>query len=533
MKNILKLYIFLSIAVFTSSCTKNFDEINTNPKELTVDKLNSASYGYVVRSAIYSPCYLRNGSLMQLGQSLFTDIYANYFATSTPNFLSDRYVLVGSWLNTYFSSFYSGSAPQIKYAEDFARQNGLVREQAMMKIWKVYIYQKYTDLFGPIPYSEFGNMEKEIPYDSQSDIYHSFFLELDSAITVLKANAGTTSAALSSYDPIYKGNIDKWAKLGSSIRLRLALHVKYVDPVLAKTQAEKAVKDGVITANADNAFVTTTTDWTNPYDLITSWGEFRMSSDMESILKGYLDPRVEKYFQVAVTPDPTDDFTGIQFNFEGMRNGQTKSNRSAIDFKKKASDMAKPYVILNDKGPNWPIFRAFEANFLKAEGALEGWNMGGTAADLYKAGIELSLTENSCPLTNLKGDIYATSNLIPASPGFDWSDPTKIQVPVSTVPVAFLTNGTKEQQLEQIITQKWIGLYPDSPEAYTERRRTKYPTLYPRLESENIDIPATSLPTRLPYVTSEYTNNANQVKAAVELLGGPDNGVTKLWWDKK
>ena len=83
--------------------------------------------------------------------------------------------------------------------------------------------------------------------------------------------------------------------------------------------------------------------------------------------------------------------------------------------------------------------------------------------------------------------------------------------PVSTVPIAFDAGGTKEQQLEQIITQKWIGLLPDSQEAYAERRRTGYPKLYPRLESENPDVPATSLPVRLTYWTAEYTNNKAEV----------------------
>ena len=352
----------------------------------------------------------------------------------------------------------------------------------MMKILKVFIYYRYTDCLGPIPYSQYGNMQKTVPYDKQEDIYNSFFLELDSAYTILKANAGATSGTFALYDPIYAGNVDRWQKFGSSLRLRLALRVKYVNLTMAKTQAEKAVTEGVITSNADNGWVTTSSDFQNPYNIISPWAEYRMSADMESILKGYLDPRVQAYYSPAKTPDLSDDPVGIVipgltgYPFEGIRNGQTKNDRSAIKYDELASDMAKPYTIVGDKGPKWFVMRAFETYFLRAEGALEGWNMGtigcSTPAALYKTGIETSFAENGyTDYLNFAGAEYSSSALVPVSPGKDWNTfalntPRVDQAPVSTVPVAFMTGGTKEQQLEQIITQKWIGLYPDSQEAY-------------------------------------------------------------------
>ena len=546
MKNLFKLFSILLAAVFIGSCTEKFDEINTNPKALTLASLDQASYGFVVRKAIVGPSYLQfAGNGMQLLHSLYFDVYANYFATSTPNFLSDRFVMVGSWLNGAFHSFYASEAPQIKYAEDFARAKGLAPELAMMKIWKVYLYDRYTDALGPIPYSQYGNMQKQVAYDKQQDIYNSFFLELDSAITTLKSNAGTVSATLSKYDPIYGGNLDRWQKFGSSLRLRLAMRVKYADAGLAKTQAEKAIAEGVLMVNADNGWVTTTSDFQNPYNIISPWAEYRMSSDMESILKGYADPRAAAYFKPAKTADATDDLAGFAFPFEGMRNGQTKNDRSGVKFDEIASDMANPYTIVGDKGPKWFVMRAFETYFLRAEGVLEGWNMGGgTAESLYKEGIAMSLAENGFLDVNLKGEVYTTSPAIPASPGkdgntFAWNTPKVNQAPASTAPIAFRTGGTKEDQLEQIITQKWIGLYPDSQEAYAERRRTHFPKLYPRLESENPDVVTTSLPVRLTYWTNEYTNNNAMVLEAIDKLNSEsttpngDKATTKLWWDKK
>jgi hypothetical protein len=498
----------------------------------------------VVKKAIVGISYLEPyGGTMQILHSLFFDIYANYFATYAPNFLSDRYVMVGSWLDGDFSGFYADQAPQVKYAVDFARDKKLDIELGMMKIWKVWSYHRYTDALGPIPYSQYGNMQKTVPYDKQEDIYTAFFAELDSANTLLK-NASGNSSTLASYDPIYGGDRVKWQKFGNSLHLRLAMRVKYVNPALAKTEAEKAYAEGVIEDNADNGWVTTTPDMQNPYNIISPWIEYRMSADMESILKGYADPRVQSYFSPAEKTDDKDDapLAAGDFPYEGMRNGQTKSDRSNTIFAldKYNSDMAKPYTIVGDKGPSWFVMRAAEQYFLRAEGALEGWAMGGTAAALYKTGIEKSLEENGyTDHLNLLGADYATSVLVPASPGVDRHDTLTVQAPVSTVPVAFMTAGSKEQQLEQIITQKWIGLYPDSQEAYAERRRTHFPTLYIRLGSENPDIPVTSLPVRLTYWTTEYNTNADEVANAITKLNAEssaphgDLATTKLWWDKK
>ncbi|WP_236969203.1 SusD/RagB family nutrient-binding outer membrane lipoprotein [Membranihabitans marinus] len=510
------------------SCTDHFDELNTDPKNLTVDKLDQTSYPLIVANAMYAPIHLgseANGPF-QLAHSLFADVYANYFASTHPNFPSDQFTLVGRWLNGAYTWFYENAAPQIKYAEDFAIENGYDVENAIMKTWRVYAYHRITDFWGPIPYKNFGNGEKSVPYNSQEEIYDDFFTTLDAAVAILKSNAGETSF-LGSKDIIYGGNVDQWLKLANSLRLRLAMRIKYADPARSKTEAEKAYQDGVIEHNIDNAFATTSTDWGNSYNVISQWGEYRMSADMESILKGYKDPRAQKYFSEASSPDPSDDPAGLTFNYEGMRNGQSKSDRQAIAFNSLASDMAGPYIEAGGAGPDWPIMRAAETYFLRAEGALEGWNMGGSAAELYEGGIAASMDENGYTDQNLLNEDYLSATSIPVS--IDADNP-----PVSTVPTMWESSADPERQLEQIITQKWIALYPDSWEAWAERRRTSYPVLYPRLTTENELIDVNSIPRRVPYVSTEYDTNRDAVDDAIQnMLGGADNGTTKLWWDKK
>lgn len=527
MKNILNILIILTITIFSSSCVKDYDSINKNPKVLTLDGLDQSSYGFVVKRAFYSGIYADDVMSFLRGHAAFADIYSNYQAHTHPDFYSDRFTFNGAWLDVFYTGFYSGVAVQVKYCEDYAVENGYDIENAMMKIWKVYVYHKTTDYWGPIIYSHFGNGEKTVPYDKQEDVYKSFFVTLDEAVNLLKNHTGETSF-LGSQDVVYAGNVDKWLKFANTLRLRLALRVKYVEPALSQFEAEKAVADGVIESNSDNGYVTTTTDFPNRYNTITAWSDFRMSADMESVLKGYQDPRVSNYFSPADQPDLDDDPDGLIFPYEGMRNGQSRSDKQGAGFNAKCSNMGPAYLAVGVKGPDWPLLRAAEAYFLKAEGALEGWNMGGgSVQSFYDSGIEASMAENGFDGKDLSGNDYASSSNLPM--GYD-----NISSAVSSVPVKFDPAAEKEKQLEQIITQKWIALYPDGEEGWAERRRTGYPILYDRLESDNLDIPVNEIPRRVPFVGVEYNNNRTAVEDAVEnMLGGPDNGATKLWWDKK
>lgn len=513
-----------------AACTDQFDEINTDPKNLTVDKLDQGTFGLIAAAALYTPVHIgvNDRGNFQLAHSLFADVYSNYMATTAPNFDSDKFTLVGGWLNGAYLDFYRDAAPQIKYVEDFSKANNMVLENAIFKVWRVFAYHRITDYWGPIPYSNFGNGEKSVAFDAQDKIYEDFFKTLDEAITVLKGNAGKTSTILGANDVVFAGNVNNWLRFANSLRLRLAIRVRYANAGLAKTNGEKAVADGVIEAVAGDATVKTSNNWRNGYTTITQWGEFRMSADMESILKGYQDPRVDKYFSAAKTPDNNDDPAGVKFPYEGMRNGQSKEAKQGIAFNNLASDMAPIYIAAETAGPNWPLLKASEVYFLRAEGALVGWNMGsGTVKSFYEEGIRRSFTEYGLPTTDLSGKEYTTSSNVPAA--MDATNPA-----VSKVPVAFDEAGSTEKKLEQIITQKWISLYPNSWEAWAERRRTGYPTLYPRLNTDDPAIPVTAIPRRVTYTVSEYTTNTAAVNAAVNtLLGGPDKGTTKLWWDKK
>jgi hypothetical protein len=57
--------------------------------------------------------------------------------------------------------------------------------------------------------------------------------------------------------------------------------------------------------------------------------------------------------------------------------------------------------------------------------------------------------------------------------------------------------------------------------------------MYPVVHSDNSDLPQGKFIQRLPYASSEYTTNKEEVEKGVDLLGGPDKVSTPLWWAKK
>src|SRR5690606_30882387 len=163
---------------------------------------------------------------------------------------------------------------------------------AVARIWKVLVLHRTTDTGGPIPYSQIGEPGRVIEFDSQKDIYYDFFKELDEATTLLKNNMGT--ASFGENDLIYDGDNAQWLKFGNTLRLRLALRISGIEPEKARTEAEKAVEGGVMTELDDNAFMRVSFNTPNGMNYQTGWNEQRMSANMESLMKGWNDPRMQK-----------------------------------------------------------------------------------------------------------------------------------------------------------------------------------------------------------------------------------------------
>jgi len=175
------------------------------------------------------------------------------------------------------------------------------------------------------------------------------------------------------------------------------------------------------------------------------------------------------------------------------------------------------------------IMNASEAWFLKAEGAWRGWNMGGTAQSFYEKGIETSIKQwRGTQISNDSITRYINSTLIPIAP----DNPPYYDKPMTNIPVKF--SGDKTTQYEQIMTQKWLALFPVGFEAWAEFRRTRLPKLYAKKYSvnENINPKNGQIMTRCLFVENEKNANKAEVEKAKTLLkGGVDRENVPLWWD--
>jgi hypothetical protein len=262
---------------------------------------------------------------------------------------------------------------------------------------------------------------------------------------------------------------------------------------------------------------------------IGGWHQNSMSTSMESVLKGYEDPRLQEYFSV-VGPEAVVEEPEIMANiggYHGMTPGFTAEDFVAFRL---YSNFGPRWVGPNVVSTEVPINvgNAAETWFLKAEGAWRGWNMGGTAQSFYEKGIEVSIRQwrgASFPASQIQD--YINSMATPVAPdNYPYYDP-----PMTDIPVKF--SSDREKQYEQIITQKWLAIYPDSWEAWTEYRRTRLPKLYPKKNSmnPNIDVSRGMIVTRLPYPDNEKNGQPEEYAKAVALLGGPDLESTPLWWD--
>jgi len=529
MKNILKgLAVAVCFSTLLTACTKNFEYFNTNQHQATEELMDrddlktGALFGQMLRAV-----YVYNDGIeehydsdYQIAYNLLADSYAGYLA---PTLASNNGVHCGSyfmtegWRRAMFSYSYTrGISAYVQLSRVAADKEQVM---ALANIVKVTLMHRVTDYYGPVPYSKIG-ASLAVEYDSQEDIYNQFFKELGDAIDVLNEfkSANPGSALLAGYDIVYGGDVTKWIMYANSLRLRLAMRVVYADAALAQAEAEKSIADmtGVMAEAKDVAKINKMyTSYSHPVLTINEAfndGDTQMGASMDSYLNGYADPRLPLYFKQAG-----------KGGYHGVRNGIHTTDWSP--YRNSTGFVSAP----NMGNAELVWMAASEVAFLRAEGALRGWNMGGSAKDLYEQGVRLSFEETGAGAA----DNYLASTKTPA----DFVDATTNggnAAAMTKVTPKWDDAAATEENLERIITQKWIAMFPNGCEAWAEYRRTGYPALLPVLNNDSEGAVNTDLQIRrVPYPHDEYSTNPAGVASGVAKLGGSDNAGTKLWWDKK
>ena len=401
------------------------------------------------------------------------------------------------------------------------------------RIFKAFLFQRMTDLYGDIPYSQAGlgysQLIKFPVYDKQQAIYADLLNELDDAASKLDEAAANT---LNAQDIIFGGDVSKWKKFAYSEMARLAMRMTKVDPVNAQKWIMKAYTGGAMTLNSDNAIVShIASPGVSPvnngsgYVLITQDNQnFKMSKTFIDFFKNHNDPRLRYYATVTVnqaglygTADfDLGDTTAV--NQQGMPNGlDPLGGLVPVN-----TDPAYPGNILLYSIPNRYLFAkadaptffltAAETQFYFAEAAERGWLSGGaTASIFYQLGLELSF-----------------SQLIQT--GADWSNATAV-----ASADAYLTQNpyNSASGIQQINEQYWVTVFMDEYEAFANWRRTGFPTLiainYPSMA---VNKTGGTIPRRFTYPKTEVSINNTNYSAASALLSGGDKLTSRMWWDK-
>jgi hypothetical protein len=528
---------FLSFLAF--SCTKDFEEINTNPTNPTKkiaerDGVNVSGYLGTIQNQIIPTRVIGGTNLYQTSINMMGDSYVGYMAPPINKWNNGRTMITGYmapwWMNNNYTGMFSniiGSWRDIKANTIDVDANDVTYKAIyqMAMICRALGVLRATDMYGPLPLSQQGKGLTKVPYDSVEAIYTQLFSELTTAATYLKDFKETYSLPqnIRQNDFYFGGDLNKWIKFANSIRLRMALRIRYVNNTKAKQEAQAALDGGVMEDVGDMAKLQTNERLVvlNCLEQIAnSYQDTRLGATLLCFLKGYQDPRLNVYFKLNPTENP--DGYRNQTNLEGIRAG----------FMGKKDYLGFGYPNVTENTPTY-VMKPSEVYFLRAEAKLfDLTNDTKTDEQLYKEGIAMSFRENG-----VSAGGYDSSTNAPAAYN-DPLDSANNQGAPSEVTVKY--TGTQEEKLEKIITQKYLAIFPDGHEAWTEWRRTGYPrqvvpveynadathgnTIKPTAQTKGVR--------RAIYPETEYQGeNRENVLKAVELLGGVDNCNTHLWWD--
>jgi Susd and RagB outer membrane lipoprotein len=515
MKKILIASLILIAAV---SCTKDFESTNQNPNQIS-DQLLKQDFN-LVGSPFSGLLFNLFGH--QVEEDLCYDSWMGYMNTPTDfvgNVNNTTYYI--RW-NSYWGRVYGSVMSPSKQVIQLAKDNNLPLFATWAKLIRVLSVSKLTAIHGPVIYTNYGSTDAQINYDKESDLYNTFFLQLDSVQSDFAANKTYTGFA--KFDPSYQGSIPKWQKVVNSLRLRLAIRLSKVAPAIAKTQGEKALSDpaGLITANSDNFLVSLLGNIMPVAQICYQWDDTRMGSNMESFMIGLKDGRISKYYAPISDAALYADHPTVPY--KGIRNGSYNA----------AKGDKVPYSKISNDFNSVQTRRAFTASevaFLKAEAALRGWAGAGDAQANYENGVKLSFADWGASGV----DAYLADATSTPTGYVDPKDTRNSNAASSTITVAWNAADNNELKLEKIITQKYLATFTNTLEAWVDFRRTGYPKIsHVAKNDSNGDwgvIPADQWIKRMPFINGERTGNTAAVADAVTKMGGPDNIATRLWFD--
>lgn len=528
-KNIYK-YLFCGALGLSVEGCADLDSLNSdpnNPENVPSNMLMSGAEKWAVDN-VYDLWFSGRQCLL----------YAQYWAQR--NYTEeDRYQIRESTNNNYFNYLYMGIANfqkviDLNADEATASTNSAyganVNQIAAAKIMKVWLMNIITDTWGNVPYSEISQLEDGVlycKYDNQKDIYAGMIAELTEAVEMIDE----TESAFTSGDVIYGGDASKWKKFGNSLKCRLAIHLSKVDSNW-KTYIQEALASGVFESNEDVAafkYVSSGSDYSQFYSgtYVDGRNDFTITEQFINILKGEadvingkshpwegtLDPRLEMYTTSATYKIDGETVTG----YNGFPYGTPSSESTAARANTPNWYNNTPMFLEPDFA--MPLMTYAEVKFIESE--YKGFDV----AD-YQEGVRASVEY--------------------------WSAQSGVSVASSDLD-AYIAAVSSNVDAEAVAVQKYIDLFLNGTEAWTEIRRTGYPEQLIRpgeketyevrdsegylLETREVVFTPLSevkgdIIARVKYPTNESTlNGKNWTEAVSKLEDGTNNYYSKMYWD--
>ncbi|HEY9260530.1 SusD/RagB family nutrient-binding outer membrane lipoprotein [Chitinophaga sp.] len=512
----------LLVAMVSTGCKKNMDDLFTNPETFTSTKIE-----YLLPTAIdatirqdytsaYNNYFRLLGPMLQITASSVDPISGNFYKITT-----DR----AEWSSYYLTKMLNvvGIENYYNYKLTAEQRDEYKVYYHLAKVLGAYATAQATDLFDDMPYSTgfaaqnglYGQPVNYYPtYDNQQSIYYRLLDDLKAAATFLgtaqlQPALYESHKSLAVQDILYKGNLSRWQKLANSLRLRYAMRISGVDQARAKQELTDLMQGNnpLITDNADNAILqigsqtygggsNTLLRALNENDTYQYAPEFMVNQ-----MKQAVDPRMPVFF--AKTGGA--DIIGLP---------ATTANRTMDITTVSVIDTVT--FVRNTTLPTGVAISAADVYFLLAEARQQNLISSSDAKTYYENGIRASI---AWYYSLYLGSPVAKKPGLTAQP-----DAATINTLLASSTYAF----NPANALAQIGLQKWIHTnFMEMNETYAEFRRLDYPQLPADIyegQQQNKQFPV-----RYMYPTAEAANNSENFSK----VGAKNNTTTKVWWDVK
>ena len=474
----------ISSLLFVSCETVDFGDENLNP-----NSISKANTGALITGAMRNiPSIVSNVDSGVL--------YAQHVAEITYNEESCYETI--QW---NFDGFYTGPLMDLQTvinlnnsenAADYSASGSIGMQKGVAHLLKVYMMHLVTDRWGAVPYSEAlqGVDNLKPAFDDQSAVYAGLLAEIDAALSFL--DGGGLAG-----DFMFNGDAAKWRQFGNTMKMVMAMRMADVDPSGAEAAFKSAIAGGVLGSNADNIHYpyTTADSNDNPWqDRFQSREDYAASDVMVDHLFANSDPRLAKYAEpvVSSTGDPS-KIDYVEYGgstYAGMPYGVLNPGilQTRVSFLPSS-------IIYDGTNAGGMLYSYAQVCFSYAEAHLRGWSgLAGSAQLWYEYGIAASHAQ--------------------------WG--------VSTADATAYLGSVAPVSMETMATEKWVALYMQGWEAWSEWRRLDYPILTPAADA----LTGTGIPMRNGYgATTASANKANHDAATAKISGYSQD--SKVWWDTK